>query len=686
MGGWSDAFSFDRYAAALARQAAMDPEGFALVQTIVLASLAGGALLSLGTMVFKRSGTAAAGFALLVLTALSQALLFGLLDFLTPDTKVLLGALTASALLVFTNAVLHTGRENVVIAGVSTVVIGILLALAGAVMLDKPYGAEARLAMLGSAALSGLLLLYAMIRDPKGKAVLGIGVVIAVLSAALMTDEAVPYLRGIVPAAFPSLLITGGILLAALAAPFLADEHRIEARPRRQKEQPGYVPASLFGNEPDAPANAGIFREPAAQPVWSNEPAEQAEPLGVAPSGFDARPQPLSPVPSFAASAEEEEAYPAEAVAPAPAPEANPLFTQGVSDDTASSHWRENAGEVLEAAPDEYVWDSLASPEVRCGREMLDAFGGQKEAELVPERMRELLDAVCLPEFDEAVLGGSEPESGPFSVALESEKARFTLEGRRKVDHEGILLRIDARLTGVAVKKTPSPAAKLDTGSLPSGTFRPVSDLRTDEAAGIELAPGRALSAEEARAAILRAGSMLRAMIDSGRSDAKLLVDGHGLGVRPGIVAAAVGKAIRQNELPKGAVVVGLVMPLPREAKAFGKIAGDLHLAGADVALILENSRAKPIKNLPADGVWIAASKVTGRKARKKNPLEEIERRFGLPVTVREVASEELASEVRLGGASLAGGATFSGLYLPSGGGFSGNASPGISSKVGTLR
>ncbi|WP_256619939.1 hypothetical protein [Parvularcula maris] len=682
MGGWSDAFSFDRYAAGLARQAAMDPEGFALIQTIVLASLAGGALLSLGTMVFKRSGTATAGFALLVLTGLSQALLFGLLDFLTPDTKVLLGALTASALLVFTNAVLHTGRENVVIAGLSIVVIGILLALAGAVMLDKPYGAEARLAMLGSAALSGLLLLYAMIRDPKGKAILGIGVIIAVLSAALMTDEAVPYLRGVVPAAFPSLLITGGILLAALAAPFLADEHRIETRPRRHKEQPGYVPASLFGDEPDAPSNAGIFRSPDPQPVWTNEPATFDEPPQHEAPVFEA-PQDLSPVPTFAAAAEQEAGF--EAEEPAFHDEPSP-FAAGAAADTASNHWREETGEVLEAAADEYVWDGLANPEVRCGEEVLSALGASQSSDLTPEGMRELIDAAVLPEFDEHVLGGSEPQSGPFTVDLETEKARFTLEGRRKVDHDGILLRIDAHLTDVSQKKTLPKAAPIDTGSLPSGTFRAISDLRSEEAAGIELAPGRALNGEEARAAILRAGTMLRAMIDGGRADAKLLVDGHGLGVRPGIVAAAVGKTIRENELPKGAVIVGLVMPLPREAKAFGKIAGDLHLAGADVAVILDNSRAKPIKNLDADGVWIGASKVTGRKAKKKNPLEEIERRFSLPVTVREVDTDDLASEVRLSGASYAGGSSFAGLFLPAGGNFTRTSDGGVSSKVGSLR
>jgi hypothetical protein len=671
MSGWSDAFSFDRYADALARQAAMDPSGFALMQTAVLGSLATGAFLCLIIALVRRSGTATAGFALLVLTGLSQALLFGLLDFLTPDTKVLLGALTASALLVFTNAVLHTGRENILIAGLSTVVVGALLALAGAVMLDKPFGAEARLAMLGSAGFSSLLLLYAMLRDPKGKALLGAGVVLAVLAAMLMTDEAVPLTRGLLPASFPSVLITLGILVAALAAPFLADEHRISAASHRsQREAPTYVPTSLFGDEPAAPSNSGIFRRPEPQP---EEPFQRNEP---APAPEPHRFAPLPPFGNLSEPADEPQV---------PELGADAGFTSPALSDTASSNWVQGQDAGFEPAADEYVWDALAQPEVRCGADLLKAFGADNAQELTLEGMRERLQDEALASFDENVLGGGEPESGTFDLDLETASARFRLEGRRKVDHDGVLTRIDAQVLAIKAKPAPSTSAGLSAPAVLPGIFRPISDLRSDAAAGLEIAPKRALSEEEVKAATAQGAAILRSMIDSGRADAVLMIDGHGLGVRPGIIAAAVGKAVRQHDLPKGSVVVGLVLPLPREVKAFSKIAGDLKLAGASVALILPGPSAKATKKLNADAVWLPANQVTGRKA-KRSPVEKVAYRFGVPVHIRNVSSETEEADLRGAGATLVAGPHYSELFLPAGGNFGGGKPDGMAAKVGQLR
>ena len=150
MGDFGAALSFSAYANALDRFAAMQPADFAQSKMMVLYGLAGGALLLFLLMIVRRSGTAAAGFALTALYALCMAMLFGSLDFLTTGTKMLVVSLTASAFVLFVNAVLHTGRENIVIASFSALVIGVLLALGGSVAIGMDFASPAKLAVAGT--------------------------------------------------------------------------------------------------------------------------------------------------------------------------------------------------------------------------------------------------------------------------------------------------------------------------------------------------------------------------------------------------------------------------------------------------------------------------------------------------------------------------------------------------------
>lgn len=656
MGELGDAFSFGRYADALAQQGAMHPDNLALVEAGVLGALGLGAFILLVLSFVRRSGTAAAGFALLILVALSEAILFGGLSFITPGTKILIGALTASAMLLFTNAVLHTGRENLLVAGLSAVVIAGLLALGGAVVAGLPLGAESRFAMLAACALSGVLLGYAIVRDPAGKAIIGLSLLLAILGALMMTAEVVPLTRGVLPVTAPSVIVAAGILLATLSAPFLPDDIRVPSRREREAAAP-MMPASLFDDD--------------EAPVIS--PAREAHPLRERhePSfSFTRTPKTETSVPALETHeppAEEvfepepaREAFAASAETPA----SNPFARQfGDQQDPVSNHWSPGAsGVILEAADDEYIWDALAQPEVRCGGIVLDACGGSRPDDLTPEGFRERLHPEALARFDDLVLGGGEPESGPFEVPLETDRARFVLEGRRKVDHDGILMRIDAIVRDVqrAAAALPAPLA-----AVPE-SFKPVRRLADSMTVGFEALPEeKPTSADDVKAVVLEAGRVLKAMAeDNPQAGVFAMLDASSLKAKPGLLAAAVGKAVRVHELNRGAFVVGLKPPQPKDAKAFKTAVEDIRRAGGRVAWAIDDPKAKPVK-VEADMLWVSSGALMTGKRAKKSPLEALEKRFGLPILIRDLVTEGDAAKASALGATFGAGRAFGALETP---------------------
>ncbi|MEM1380177.1 MAG: hypothetical protein AAGH41_06085 [Pseudomonadota bacterium] len=440
MGDLGDAFSFAEYAAALRRLEAIQPAEYALAEMIVLGGLGLGALTLFVLMLVRRSGTAAAGFALIALLALSMAIVFGTLDFLTDGTTVLIGSLTASALVLFVNAVLHTGRENLFIAGLSAIVIGLTVTLGGLTAMGFDYASQARLGMIGGSVFAALVLAFAMLRAPAGQGVLGIAVLSAIVGGGLMLDQVSPMLSGTWMTVLPVALVSGALLLAAMAAPFVADEVTM-----RRGASGGYSasaamePGPLFQSFDGEDQGDGDM-----PPFMATEAPDDVRfdpPLSHPPSA----PEPYQPEPPLAAP-------PRQAAA---VPEGDPV----------SSYW--SAGTVaapLEAQADEYIWDALADPEVRCGQDVVAAFGAYGAQELSPEGLRERLQPNGLPTFDDQVLGGGDPVSGPFDIVLETTTGAFRFTGRRQVDHDGILMRLDARLSqagagvGAAQNFAPPPA------------------------------------------------------------------------------------------------------------------------------------------------------------------------------------------------------------------------------------
>lgn len=677
LGELGSAFSFGDYGALLAREAAMDPTAMATVRTAVLGSLAAGSLILLLLTVLRRSGTAAAGFALLVLTGLSQAILFGSIDFITGETRLLIAVLNASALLLFVNAVLHTGRENVLLAGLSALVIAALLGLGGATMAGYDLGLEARAAIIVGTALSGALLLYGLVRDPRGKAVMVLSVFLSLLASAMMTDALVPMVSSALPAAFPSILASVGLILATVAAPFIGEDVQMASgKDRRAADDHQFAPVSLFDDDegysdgrPSAVAAAAVTTAAAGGLFGA----------GTFGGGRDEEPEErLAPEPAPQATFDRGSDLPVPAAA---------SFDQG--SDPVSNHWHQDAGGViLEAEADEYVWDALAQPEVRCGNDVLGAFGSRDASALTLEGLRERLDPASLDLFDGEVLGGGEPTSGPFEVALATSAANFTFRGRRKVDHDGILMRVDGAISDVAKIAAPTPAAAPALLARPGRRHDvpvlPVVRLSGGDVHGVEAELAGVSDAETAKERIDAAAAALMDLLRGGAKGGFVLVDTTVSELRPGILASSAAKAMRAYELPRGSMVIGLPTPTPREVKSFMSAANDISAAGANVAVMLDDVKAKLPKGFVPDMVWASARDALRGKRGRGSVIAGLAKRHDAPIVIKDVASEADGEDANNDGATYAVGRAYAGLTIGSGAAASGYARFGDAPGGGT--
>lgn len=689
MGDLAEGFSFDSYTNALLRAAAMDERGIHLMEMSLLGALGAGAVVLFVVMIVRRSGTAAAGFALLMLSALSQAIVFGTLDFITPETRILIASLTVSALLLFVNAVLHTGRENIVVAGFSALVILGLLGLAGANFVGMDFVTEARLAMLGATAVAAGLLVFAMVRDFRGKAFLSLSVLLAVLATLLMTDPVQPLMRDLLPITTPSVLLVCGILLATLMAPFLADEMRMTSGRDRMASAHGYAPTSLFGDEAASEPSGGaapqssIFgRQPEpvnrqARSLFDDDdvPAAQEFP---AEQRFDDRSFPEDQNPFARQQEPEDGGFPTGVVAAAAGAGAIAAAVSH-SGDPVSNYWRQDPHTVLEAAPDEYVWDALAQPEVRCGDDVLRVFQAHSPTDLGLEGLRDRLSPQSLVAFDGNVLGGADPQSGSFEVRLETAEVEFTMRGRRKVDHDGILMRVDAEISDLAPIRAPAPqlaapvaaSAPAPTQSAPDQAASPlprnlaaVVKLTDRSLSGIDVVPDDRHDPESWKEAVLAAGGLLKSMLNDGARGAFALIDATSTDFRPGLFAGAVGKAFRTHELPRGAMVVGLGVPQKSDVRSFIAAADDIRKGGGGVALMIDGPNTKPIKGFEPDMIWVSAMDLPLDRRSRKPLLEPIARRFGAPVVVRDLGDDREAQGSADEGASFGVGRAFADVSI----------------------
>ncbi|MEE4211319.1 MAG: hypothetical protein V2I43_18875 [Parvularcula sp.] len=658
MGDLGAAFSFRDYAQSLAVQAMMAPRDLALAENLILGALAIGALVLFGLMLLRRSGTAAAGFALVALTALFQAILFGRLDFLTPGTELLIGCLTASALLLFVNAVLHTGTENVFIAGLSAVVIGVLTVTGALSASGLDYSAQAQAAIFCACVLSAILLGYAIVRDPGRRGIMGLSAILALIGAILMAPAPTALLDGVFLTVMPALLASGGVLLAALTAPFVGEDVRIQTGRRARDRVPAGVSASLFTDD-EEPTRSAPRR---ALPPRAEDPMERLR-AGEDPFTSEVFGENEETGDHGWASLAEPEA-PVEARFSAQ----DPFYTEAKQrssyqpQEPVSNLWQSGAG-AYEPSADDYIWDCFSDQQVRAGGDVLLVFGTRYQEDLDLEGLRGRLAPSALPLFDDEVLGGSDPVSGPFDVRLRTEEKEFRFAGRRQVDHDGILLRIDGTFSDIKAVTTPRETIPFGDHPGHRGQYAGVVRLGDETPIGFEAIPTGSLSDNgEVRALILDAGRHLRDLLeDSPSSGAFALVDASGLKVRPGIVAAAVGKAVRVHELPKGAIVVGLKVKDMKAARDIAPLAEDIRKAGGGVALFLDDKLARGVKFDP-DMLWVSASDIDLEAPRKRNMIGQLTKRFGVPILVRDVRDGSDANLAAANGALFGMGRAFAGV------------------------
>jgi len=647
MGDLGDALSFGAYGTALKQAAAMDPGGYAMAEMAIVAGLGFGAILLLLIMVVRQSGTAAAGFALVALFALSMAMLFGSLDFLTRGTRLLIGCLTASALVLFVNAFLHTGRENVLVAGLSAILIGVVVTLGSLSALGMDYASQAKLAMIVASLFALLLLVFALMRPTLGRAFLGLCILVAVASGAMMLDQFASQFETLAMTVAPAAAASASLLLAALAAPFIGADVRMGDH-RGAAAEPGPL-FQGFDDHRDEHTGHG-------DPIFAAvDQREQA--------GFD------DATPPVAEPAERGFAQDTGPVFSAPHhPYRDPEPEQPAAGDPVSNYWSAGAAAALDAHPDEYVWDALAEREVRCGDQVLHVFGERDPLQLTPEGFRDRLHPTSLNEFDEHVLGGGDPVSGLFDVQLQTHASSFRFRGRRQVDHDGILMRLDGVFEEAqAAAPPPSYAASapvhqepLARSAVPAAVEAlSVVRLGDQQATGFDATPKRApQSADELNALMDGIGAQLAAMIaHNPRGGSFAVIDGQALGARPDALASAVGRAVHDHNLPRGAFLVGFDVSALRDARTLQRATEDLRAAGGGAAFILRDANAKLGKVRP-DMVWIDAMDASLER-RRRSVVEQLRKKVGAPVLVRDVHDNGEAQAAREQGAMFATGRPF---------------------------
>ena len=644
MSGLSDAFSFADYKQALSVQSMMAPSDVGMLQSLTLGGLGLGVVALLVISFLRRSGTAFTGFLFLAAVGVSQAILYGRLDFLTEGAMLLATALTASAALLFVNAVLHTAQGNRIVAVISAIAIVSLMALSGLTAGGANLAAEASYAAVCVNILAIALLIFAIQQDPRGNGVLGFSLIMAFLAMTLMTPTPVQFLNGFTATVAPIVIMTVGVLIATLSAPFVGEDLSLAFAPRMKaptRDEPFAPGTSLFADDDDVPARP--------QPVLSDQ-SDFAE----------------QPTPRF-------NEQPAHQAPPEPTYQAAPS-------EPVSSYWAQDSagGPMLEVAEDEYVWDALAQPEVRAGQTILHACGAETSIELTPEGLRGRLSAEALALFDDQVLGGGDPVSGPFDVALATHAAAFRLTGRRQVDHDGILMRLDATMSEVqGLRAAPAPAATgFATSSQPADTPQPteapkmmartaqadpVVRLTDDVTTGFEIdLRDCGSSPDKVRDAVDQGAGQLAAMLaDNSRRGPFAIIDTAGLNVPAGTLASAVGKAVRNHELPKGALLVALDPGAEKKPAAIEAQATDIQRAGGGIALLLREANAKAPKFQP-NMLWISALDVPmGKNGPKKGVLTKLSRRFGAPVLVADIQDRGEATELHDAGATFGLGRAF---------------------------
>ena len=735
------------------------PREMALVETLLLWGLGGAALFFLAITLVRRSAVAAVAFSLVTLTGLVLGMMVGRLDFLPPGTMVLILALYACAALLFLTASVRLARDNAVVGLLVLVAILGLVALGGASALGLYDGERAvALALVGVAVFAAVAVVFDAARGDRSALLLAPGVLLAALSPALMA--VVGPASGLPMVTAPVLALAVGTILAALAALATAAAPAPKApRAPKRAAAPSYRDEhAFFGEVQDGPGRPAPVTAPITAPVT----APVTMPLASAPPPPEPRPEPRSaprvrPVgtpPLFQPailSGGPDAAETGAAIGTAGAFGAGFAATldggHGAIEaaDPASSHWgggMDDAVPPLQPMNDEYVWDALATPELRAGDDVLRLFDARDAAQLAPEALRAALAPSSLPAFDQDVLGGGDPRTGRFAVPLTLASGRtLVFEGDRQVDQDGILARLAGRFeesrgaahvahTAHAAPAAAAPlaAAPLDaplSASGPDGTgheaaralargevnahFQPIVRLSDRQTVGFEALArwprgARTLEADDFVPDLVAAGrglDLAQRMIDQAArelSDWLRAQPGQGQFVSVNIAAAdlprkglagLVQDAVAAYDLPPGALVIEMGEDRIKASGAAAlQAAKAVRSAGASLAVDdfgTGHANLARLAKFRFDMVKTDRSLVSPLTKKSRQVIGSAvaaARKAGVPVVAEGVEDEETAQALAQMGCDFAQGYLF-GRPEPTQGGQAQGSMPGAAPMPG---
>ena len=449
-------FGIDEYADKLRWLMSQAPREMTLTEGVVLGGLAIGAGLFILIALFRRSAVAAVNFSFLSLTALVLAILFDRLDFVPEGTHILITCLFSCAALLFVTAAIRIARENPLVGALVLMVIAALLAAGGASALNVISLADgwavARLGLAGTIGLTTLFLLIEAIRMDKPSLAVAPG-----LLAMALSPLAMGFVGGFTAGenwlmvAMPTMMLGGGAMLSATAAQVSASFGRRRRVPEREAAAAAAVATAatvplLQEVEDDYPAHRTPPHIPSERPAPPARPAApryaDPAPLQDGPmQPIDDDPIPFHQVPTHPMPTPPQSGYQQQAPAQA--------FAAGHPSEPVSAQWGQSqdygaAPAAAMVAEDEYVWDSMAAQEVRMGPQFAAIFGLPEGRLATPDLLRDSLAPVSLNEFDDELLGGVQPQSARFEVALTTHRGeQVRVQGRRQVDHEGIMIRLE---------------------------------------------------------------------------------------------------------------------------------------------------------------------------------------------------------------------------------------------------
>lgn len=458
------------YLAQLSEAVMTAPERAPVIQMSILGGLGACAVLFMLLALFKRSAVSAVSFSFLALAGLVAAVAFGRLYFVPEGTQQLILALFACSHLLFVTATIRVARDNPLFGAVVLMVVAAQLAVGLMLAIDFLPGAE--LLRLGLAVSMGLTVFAVAVEFLRGDArsiAVAPGLLAVAATPVAMAVLASQREAGWLLVHAPMILLAAGALYAVVAAHIALLAGPPKARSAGMDAPAAQDPAPIVREvPPPAPSYAAVDPSRPAEALADDNASPTENPF--VEIGDDDEMH----APAAVRRPEAQGAHAGYAAIPTPAVATPaPFYADETPREPVSAQWgRPGAPQSQDlpstpmVATDEYVWDALASQEVRMGHDFANVFSVPDQTVASPDVLRDRVAPGSLTVFDDAFLGGAHPRTGRFDAQLKLLDGAFVrIEGRRQLDHDDLLVRIEARATVLSPATTASTHGTATTGS-----------------------------------------------------------------------------------------------------------------------------------------------------------------------------------------------------------------------------